>query len=144
MCLLPPNPPISPVSRCKESDSPHAVTIYMLEPHSCQYILGVGTDTLRSGLVLEPIFRSVFKGPLPPSDSPQDSCRAEFMLWSLCSRWSRQSSVKSWIQQMNTGSSRCPAEDSTAPEANSWHSHGNSVCELTKASPAQLSKLRDS
>lgn len=27
--------------RCKESDSPHAVTVYMLEPHSCQYILGV-------------------------------------------------------------------------------------------------------
>uniref|UniRef100_A0ABI7VU63 Endoplasmic reticulum lectin n=1 Tax=Felis catus TaxID=9685 RepID=A0ABI7VU63_FELCA len=27
--------------KCKESDSPHAVTVYMLEPHSCQYILGV-------------------------------------------------------------------------------------------------------
>ncbi|XP_076990334.1 endoplasmic reticulum lectin 1 isoform X5 [Tamandua tetradactyla] len=26
--------------KCKESDSPHAVTVYMLEPHSCQYILG--------------------------------------------------------------------------------------------------------
>ncbi|KAM9257557.1 endoplasmic reticulum lectin 1 isoform 2-T2 [Cariama cristata] len=32
--------------KCKESDSPHAVTIYMLEPHSCQYILGVRKDTL--------------------------------------------------------------------------------------------------
>ncbi|XP_069787511.1 endoplasmic reticulum lectin 1 isoform X4 [Narcine bancroftii] len=27
--------------RCKESESPHAVTIYMLEPQTCQYILGV-------------------------------------------------------------------------------------------------------
>lgn len=27
--------------RCKESESPHAVTVYMLEPQTCQYILGV-------------------------------------------------------------------------------------------------------
>ncbi|XP_072437007.1 endoplasmic reticulum lectin 1 isoform X1 [Chiloscyllium punctatum] len=27
--------------KCKESESPHAVTIYMLEPQTCQYILGV-------------------------------------------------------------------------------------------------------
>uniref|UniRef100_A0A8C4UIP8 Endoplasmic reticulum lectin n=1 Tax=Falco tinnunculus TaxID=100819 RepID=A0A8C4UIP8_FALTI len=32
--------------RCKESDSPHAVTIYMLEPHSCQYILGVESPVI--------------------------------------------------------------------------------------------------
>lgn len=29
--------------RCKESESPHAVTVYMLEPQTCQYILGVGS-----------------------------------------------------------------------------------------------------
>ncbi|XP_056291980.1 endoplasmic reticulum lectin 1 isoform X1 [Pseudoliparis swirei] len=27
--------------KCKESESPHAVTVYMLEPQTCQYILGV-------------------------------------------------------------------------------------------------------
>lgn len=27
--------------RCKESESPHAVVIYLLEPQTCQYILGV-------------------------------------------------------------------------------------------------------
>lgn len=27
--------------RCKESESPHAVTVYMMEPQTCQYILGV-------------------------------------------------------------------------------------------------------
>lgn len=27
--------------RCKESESPHAVTVYMLEPQTCQYVLGV-------------------------------------------------------------------------------------------------------
>uniref|UniRef100_A0A2K6GZS2 Endoplasmic reticulum lectin n=1 Tax=Propithecus coquereli TaxID=379532 RepID=A0A2K6GZS2_PROCO len=32
--------------RCKESDSPHAVTVYMLEPHSCQYILGVESPVI--------------------------------------------------------------------------------------------------
>ncbi|RLW07010.1 hypothetical protein DV515_00004266 [Chloebia gouldiae] len=32
--------------KCKESDSPHAVTIYMLEPHSCQYILGVESPVI--------------------------------------------------------------------------------------------------
>ncbi|KAF3708342.1 Endoplasmic reticulum lectin 1 ER lectin [Channa argus] len=26
--------------KCKESESPHAVTVYMLEPQTCQYILG--------------------------------------------------------------------------------------------------------
>lgn len=29
--------------RCKESESPHAVTVYMLEPQTCQYILGVSS-----------------------------------------------------------------------------------------------------
>uniref|UniRef100_A0A7M4G0I4 Endoplasmic reticulum lectin n=1 Tax=Crocodylus porosus TaxID=8502 RepID=A0A7M4G0I4_CROPO len=32
--------------RCKESDSPHAVTVYMLEPQSCQYILGVESPVI--------------------------------------------------------------------------------------------------
>uniref|UniRef100_A0A2K6H001 Endoplasmic reticulum lectin n=1 Tax=Propithecus coquereli TaxID=379532 RepID=A0A2K6H001_PROCO len=32
--------------KCKESDSPHAVTVYMLEPHSCQYILGVESPVI--------------------------------------------------------------------------------------------------
>uniref|UniRef100_A0A2D4I2F1 Endoplasmic reticulum lectin n=1 Tax=Micrurus lemniscatus lemniscatus TaxID=129467 RepID=A0A2D4I2F1_MICLE len=32
--------------KCKESDSPHAVTIYMVEPHSCQYILGVESPVI--------------------------------------------------------------------------------------------------
>ncbi|XP_077469683.1 endoplasmic reticulum lectin 1 [Stigmatopora argus] len=27
--------------KCKESDSPHAVTVYMTEPQTCQYVLGV-------------------------------------------------------------------------------------------------------
>uniref|UniRef100_A0A673LR17 Endoplasmic reticulum lectin n=1 Tax=Sinocyclocheilus rhinocerous TaxID=307959 RepID=A0A673LR17_9TELE len=27
--------------KCKESESPHAVTVYMLEPQTCQYVLGV-------------------------------------------------------------------------------------------------------
>ncbi len=30
--------------RCKESESPHAVTVYMLEPQTCQYILGVSSE----------------------------------------------------------------------------------------------------
>lgn len=29
--------------RCKESESPHAVTVYMMEPQTCQYILGVSS-----------------------------------------------------------------------------------------------------
>ncbi|XP_053568175.1 endoplasmic reticulum lectin 1 [Bombina bombina] len=32
--------------KCKESESPHAVTIYMLEPQSCQYILGVESPVI--------------------------------------------------------------------------------------------------
>ncbi|XP_066468013.1 endoplasmic reticulum lectin 1 [Tiliqua scincoides] len=32
--------------KCKQSDSPHAVTVYMLEPHSCQYILGVESPVI--------------------------------------------------------------------------------------------------
>nr|XP_033794150.1 endoplasmic reticulum lectin 1 isoform X1 [Geotrypetes seraphini] len=32
--------------KCKESDSPHAVTLYMLEPHVCQYILGVESPVI--------------------------------------------------------------------------------------------------
>ncbi|XP_027720874.1 endoplasmic reticulum lectin 1 [Vombatus ursinus] len=32
--------------KCKESESPHAVTVYMLEPHSCQYILGVESPVI--------------------------------------------------------------------------------------------------
>ncbi|KAG7230141.1 hypothetical protein INR49_009861 [Caranx melampygus] len=30
--------------KCKESESPHAVTVYMLEPQTCQYILGLGLN----------------------------------------------------------------------------------------------------
>ncbi|KAG7277469.1 hypothetical protein CRUP_010617 [Coryphaenoides rupestris] len=32
---------------CKESESPHAVTVYMLEPQTCQYILGEDTSPVR-------------------------------------------------------------------------------------------------
>ncbi|KAK1171031.1 endoplasmic reticulum lectin 1-like isoform X1 [Acipenser oxyrinchus oxyrinchus] len=32
--------------KCKESESPHAVTIYMLEPQACQYILGVESPVI--------------------------------------------------------------------------------------------------
>uniref|UniRef100_A0A8C5L1B6 Endoplasmic reticulum lectin n=1 Tax=Jaculus jaculus TaxID=51337 RepID=A0A8C5L1B6_JACJA len=32
--------------KLRESDSPHAVTVYMLEPHSCQYILGVESPVI--------------------------------------------------------------------------------------------------
>ncbi|XP_072363974.1 endoplasmic reticulum lectin 1 isoform X1 [Scyliorhinus torazame] len=32
--------------KCKESESPHAVTIYMLEPQTCQYILGVESPVI--------------------------------------------------------------------------------------------------
>ncbi|TKS85437.1 Endoplasmic reticulum lectin 1 ER lectin [Collichthys lucidus] len=32
--------------RCKESESPHAVTVYMLEPQTCQYILGVESPVI--------------------------------------------------------------------------------------------------
>ncbi|NXD42316.1 ERLEC protein, partial [Copsychus sechellarum] len=32
--------------KCKESDSPHAVTIYPPPPHSCQYILGVESPVI--------------------------------------------------------------------------------------------------
>lgn len=34
--------------RCKESESPHAVTVYMLEPQTCQYILGVSPPEAES------------------------------------------------------------------------------------------------
>lgn len=40
--------------RCKESESPHAVTIYMLEPQICQYVLGVSSQRLN-----EPLHNSV-------------------------------------------------------------------------------------
>ncbi|KAG8443671.1 hypothetical protein GDO86_009005 [Hymenochirus boettgeri] len=36
--------------KCKQSDSPHAVTVYMLEPQACQYILGVSTILFLSHL----------------------------------------------------------------------------------------------
>ncbi|XP_035519795.1 endoplasmic reticulum lectin 1 [Morone saxatilis] len=32
--------------RCKESESPHAVTVYMLEPQTCQYVLGVESPVI--------------------------------------------------------------------------------------------------
>ncbi|XP_075452046.1 endoplasmic reticulum lectin 1 isoform X2 [Ascaphus truei] len=32
--------------KCKESESPHAVTVYMLEPQPCQYILGVESPVI--------------------------------------------------------------------------------------------------
>ncbi|XP_012989308.1 endoplasmic reticulum lectin 1 isoform X1 [Esox lucius] len=32
--------------KCKESESPHAVTVYMLEPHTCQYVLGVESPVI--------------------------------------------------------------------------------------------------
>ncbi|XP_061766415.1 endoplasmic reticulum lectin 1 [Nerophis ophidion] len=32
--------------KCKESESPHAVTVYMLEPQTCQYILGVESSVI--------------------------------------------------------------------------------------------------
>lgn len=32
--------------KCKESESPHAVTLYMLEPQTCQYILGVESPVI--------------------------------------------------------------------------------------------------
>ncbi|XP_034538065.1 endoplasmic reticulum lectin 1 isoform X2 [Notolabrus celidotus] len=32
--------------KCKESESPHAVTVYMLEPQTCQYILGVESPVI--------------------------------------------------------------------------------------------------
>ncbi|XP_065152472.1 endoplasmic reticulum lectin 1 [Paramisgurnus dabryanus] len=32
--------------KCKESDSPHAVTVYMLEPQTCQYVLGVESPVI--------------------------------------------------------------------------------------------------
>ncbi|XP_008320064.1 endoplasmic reticulum lectin 1 isoform X2 [Cynoglossus semilaevis] len=34
--------------KCKESESPHAVTVYMLEPQTCQYILGVESPVICS------------------------------------------------------------------------------------------------
>ncbi|XP_019726125.1 endoplasmic reticulum lectin 1 [Hippocampus comes] len=34
--------------KCKESESPHAVTVYMLEPQTCQYILGVESSVICS------------------------------------------------------------------------------------------------
>lgn len=37
--------------RCKESESPHAVTIYMLEPQICQYVLGVSSRRLNEPLL---------------------------------------------------------------------------------------------
>lgn len=42
--------------RCKESESPHAVTIYMLEPQICQYVLGVSSRRLK-----EPLHNTVVK-----------------------------------------------------------------------------------
>ncbi|KAL6101716.1 erlec1 [Pungitius sinensis] len=32
--------------KCKESESPHAVTVYMLEPQTCHYILGVESPVI--------------------------------------------------------------------------------------------------
>ncbi|XP_076141906.1 endoplasmic reticulum lectin 1 isoform X1 [Alosa pseudoharengus] len=32
--------------KCKESESPHAVTVYLLEPNTCQYILGVESPVI--------------------------------------------------------------------------------------------------
>ncbi|XP_030627548.1 endoplasmic reticulum lectin 1 isoform X3 [Chanos chanos] len=32
--------------KCKESESPHAVTVYMLEPQTCQYMLGVESPVI--------------------------------------------------------------------------------------------------
>ncbi|XP_042162170.1 endoplasmic reticulum lectin 1 isoform X1 [Oncorhynchus tshawytscha] len=32
--------------KCKESASPHAVTVYMLEPQTCQYVLGVESPVI--------------------------------------------------------------------------------------------------
>ncbi|XP_004077256.1 endoplasmic reticulum lectin 1 [Oryzias latipes] len=32
--------------KCKESESPHAVTVYMMEPQTCQYILGVESPVI--------------------------------------------------------------------------------------------------
>ncbi|CAN9499883.1 unnamed protein product [Ophioblennius macclurei] len=32
--------------KCKESESPHAVTVYMLEPQICQYVLGVESPVI--------------------------------------------------------------------------------------------------
>ncbi|NP_001116355.1 endoplasmic reticulum lectin 1 precursor [Xenopus laevis] len=32
--------------KCKQSESPHAVTVYMLEPQTCQYILGVESPVI--------------------------------------------------------------------------------------------------
>ncbi|XP_061141338.1 endoplasmic reticulum lectin 1 isoform X1 [Syngnathus typhle] len=32
--------------KCKESESPHAVTVYMLEPQTCQYVLGVESSVI--------------------------------------------------------------------------------------------------
>ncbi|CAL9688026.1 unnamed protein product [Knipowitschia caucasica] len=32
--------------KCKESESPHAVTVYMLEPQTCQYVLGVESPVI--------------------------------------------------------------------------------------------------
>uniref|UniRef100_A0A3Q2Y0Q5 Endoplasmic reticulum lectin n=1 Tax=Hippocampus comes TaxID=109280 RepID=A0A3Q2Y0Q5_HIPCM len=43
--------------KCKESESPHAVTVYMLEPQTCQYILGVSVvikQLITSGTTLNP------------------------------------------------------------------------------------------
>ncbi|GAA6067811.1 endoplasmic reticulum lectin 1 [Tachysurus ichikawai] len=32
--------------KCKESESPHAVVVYLLEPQTCQYILGVESPVI--------------------------------------------------------------------------------------------------
>uniref|UniRef100_A0A3B5R2S0 Endoplasmic reticulum lectin n=1 Tax=Xiphophorus maculatus TaxID=8083 RepID=A0A3B5R2S0_XIPMA len=32
--------------KCKESESPHAVTVYMMEPQTCQYVLGVESPVI--------------------------------------------------------------------------------------------------
>ncbi|XP_028845326.1 endoplasmic reticulum lectin 1 [Denticeps clupeoides] len=32
--------------KCKDSESPHAVTVYMLEPNTCQYVLGVESPVI--------------------------------------------------------------------------------------------------
>lgn len=38
-------------ARCKESESPHAVTVYMLEPQTCQYVLGVSLTQSKESLL---------------------------------------------------------------------------------------------
>lgn len=60
------SPPLSlslPRNRCKESESPHAVTVYMLEPQTCQYVLGVSlTQSKESVLSRASVCYTVFLG----------------------------------------------------------------------------------